>query len=120
MTKQRNDFILEDFQVSEELEALLRKGHRWRLWLVRGVFLLCVLWLIFLALSWLIGLHIDIKSVWTMWPLLLLFASVGVYAVRLSGKCPQCKSKLAEGSKSGSVVHYCPRCRIYGKTGVEF
>ena len=120
MTKQRNDFKLEDFQVSEELEALLRKGHRWRLWLVRGVFLLCVLWLIFLALSWLIGWHIDIKSVWTMWPLLLLFASVEVYAVRLSGKCPQCKSKLAEGSKSGSVVHYCPRCKIYGKTGVEF
>ena len=120
MTKQRNDFILEDFQVSEELEALLRKGHRWRLWLVRGVFLLCVLWLIFLALSWLIGWHIDIKSVWPMWPLLLLFASVGVYAVRLSGKCPLCKSKLAEGSKSGGVVHYCPRCNIYGKTGVEF
>ena len=20
----------------------------------------------------------------------------------------------------GSVVHYCPRCKIYGKTGVEF
>ena len=39
------------------------------------------LWLIFLALSWLIGWHIDIKSVWTMWPLLLLFASVGVYSV---------------------------------------
>ena len=50
MTKQRNDFKLEDFQVSEELEALLQKGHRWRLGLVWVIFLTNVLWFGYLAL----------------------------------------------------------------------
>ena len=30
----RNNFKLKDFQISEELEAILRKEHRWRVWLV--------------------------------------------------------------------------------------
>ena len=35
----RNKFKIEDFQLSEELEAILRKGHRWRLGLVWVIFL---------------------------------------------------------------------------------
>ena len=35
-----NKFKIEDFQLSEELEAVLRKGHRWHLGLV---------WLLLLA-----------------------------------------------------------------------
>ena len=120
MMKPCNKFKIEEIQLSEELEAVLRKGHRWRLGLVWVIFLINVLWFGYLALCWSMDWQVDIKFPWNLLPLLLLFASVEVYAVRLSGKCPQCKSKLAEGSKSGSVVHYCPRCKIYGKTRVEF
>ena len=122
MKKQCNKFKIEDFQLSEELEAVLRKGHRWRLGLVWVIFLTNVLWFGYLALCWTMDWQplCNIKSPWSsMWPLMLFLGSVDLYAIRLPGKCPQCKSKLADGSKSGSVVHYCPRCKIYGKTGVK-
>ena len=38
--RKNNKFKIEDFQLSEELEAVLRKGHRWHLELVWSV--LCV------------------------------------------------------------------------------
>ena len=38
--RKNNKFKIEDFQLSEALEAVLRKGHRWHLWLVWSV--LCV------------------------------------------------------------------------------
>ena len=120
MTKQRNDFKLEDFQVSEELEALLRKGHRWRVWILRGSFLICVLWISYLALCWTMDWQYPFNIRRSMWPLMLFICAVDLYAIRLPGKCPQCQNKLAEGCKSDSVVHYCPQCRIYGKTGVKF
>ena len=40
MMKPRNKFKIEEFQLSEELEAVLRKGHRWHFGLV---------WLLLLA-----------------------------------------------------------------------
>ena len=38
--RKNNKFKIEEFQLSEELEAVLRKGHRWHLELVWSV--LCV------------------------------------------------------------------------------
>ena len=121
MVKPRNKFKIEEFQLSEELEAILRKGHRWRVWILRGSFLICVLWISYLALCWTMDWQplFNIKSPWSMWPLMLFFCAVDLYAIRPPGKCPQCQNKLAEGNASGSVVHYCPRCKIYGKTGVK-
>ena len=122
MTKQRNDFKLEDFQVSEELEALLRKGHRWRLGLVWVIFLTNVLWFGYLALCWSMDWQVDIKP-WNLLPLQLLLPSAGLYSIRFPGKCPTCKNRMSLGylteGKHCIIVHYCPNCRIYGKTGVE-
>ena len=121
----RNKFKIEDFQLSEELEAILRKGHRWRLGLVWVIFLTNVLWISYLALCWTMDWQylFNIKSPWSMWPLMLFFCVVGLYAIRLPGKCPLCKRRMSHGylteGKHCIIVHYCPNCRIYGKTGVE-
>ncbi len=119
MKKQCNKFKIEDFQLSEELEAILRKGHRWRLGLVWVIFLTNVLWFGYLALCWSMDWQYPFNIRRSMWPLMLFLCAVDLYAIRLPGKCPQCQNKLAEGNASGSVVHYCPNCRIYGKTGVK-
>ena len=122
----RNKFKIEDFQLSEELEAVLRKGHRWRLGLVWVIFLTNVLWISYLALCWTMDWQypFNIKSPWrSMWPLMLFFCAVDLYAIRLPGKCPLCKRRMSEGcfsrNKHSIIVHYCKTCRIYGKTGVE-
>lgn len=122
----RNKFKIEDFQLSEELEAVLRKGHRWRLGLVWVIFLTNVLWISYLALCWSMDWQypFNIKSPWrSMWPLMLFIYSVGLYAFRFPGKCPLCKRRMSEGgfsrNKHSIIVHYCPNCKIYGKTGVK-
>ena len=126
MKKQCNKFKIEDFQLSEELEAILRKGHRWRVWILRGSFLICVLWISYLALCWTMDWQylFNIKSPWSMWPLMLFFCAVGLYAIRLPGKCPLCKRRMSgecfTQNKHCIIVHYCKTCRIYGKTGVEY
>ena len=118
----RNKFKIEDFQLSEELEAVLRKGHRWRLGLVWVIFLTNVLWFGYLALCWSMDWQVDIKS-WNLLPLQLLLPSAGLYSIRFPGKCPLCKRRMSHGylteGKHCIDVHYCPNCRIYGKTGVE-
>ena len=125
MMKPRNKFKIEEFQLSEELEAILRKGHRWRVWILRGSFLICVLWISYLALCWTMDWQplFNIKSPWSMWPLMLFLCSVDLYAIRLPGKCPTCKNRMSPGylteGKHCIDVHYCPNCRIYGKTGVK-
>ena len=121
----RNKFKIEEFQLSEELEAILRKGHRWRLGLVWVIFLTNVLWISYLALCWTMDWQplFNIKSPWSMWPLMLLLCAVDLYAIRLPGKCPTCKNRMSHGylteGKHCIDVHYCPNCRIYGKTGVK-
>ena len=123
--KPHNKFKIEDFQLSEGLEAILRKGHRWRVWILRGSFLICVLWISYLALCWTMDWQplFNIKSPWSMWPLMLFLYAVGLYAIRLPGKCPTCKNRMSQGylteGKHSIIVHYCKTCRIYGKTGVE-
>ena len=123
--KPRNKFKIEDFQLSEELEAILRKGHRWRLGLVWVIFLTNVLWISYLALCWTMDWQylFNIKSPWSMWPLMLFLYAVGLYWIRLPGKCPTCKNRMSLGylteGKHCIIVHYYPNCRIYGKTGVE-
>ena len=124
--KPRNKFKIEEFQLSEELEAILRKGHRWRVWILRGSFLICVLWISYLALCWTMDWQhpFNIKSPWrSMWPLMLFLCAVDLYAIRLPGKCPTCKNRMSLGylteGKHCIIVHYCPNCRIYGKTGVK-
>ena len=123
MMKPCNKFKIEDFQLSEELEAILRKGHRWRLGLVWVIFLTNVLWFGYLALCWSMDWQVDIKFPWNLLPLLLLLASAGLYTIRFPGKCPLCKRRISEECftqyKHCIIVHYCPNCRIYGKTGVE-
>ena len=122
--KPRNKFKIEDFQLSEELEAILRKGHRWRVWILRGSFLICVLWFGYLALCWSMDWQVDIKFPWNLLPLLLLLASAGLYAIRLPGKCPLCKRRMSgecfTQNKHCIIVNYCKTCKIYGKTGVEY
>ena len=119
----RNKFKIEEFQLSEELEAVLRKGHRWRVWILRGSFLICVLWFGYLALCWSMDWQVDIKFPWNLLPLLLLLASAGLYTIRFSGKCPLCKRRMSEEcftkNKHCIIVNYCKTCRIYGKTGVK-
>ena len=122
-----NKFKIEEFQLSEELEAILRKGHRWRLGLVWVIFLTNVLWFGYLALCWSMDWQypFNIKSPWrSMWPLMLFLCAVDLYAIRLPGKCPTCKNRMSLGylteGKHCIDVHYCPNCRIYGKTGVEY
>ena len=121
----RNKFKIEEFQLSEELEAILRKGHRWRLGLVWVIFLTNVLWISYLALCWTMDWQplFNIKSPWSMWPLMLFLCAVDLYAIRLPGKCPTCKNRMSHGylteGKHCIDVHYCPNCRIYGKTGVK-
>jgi hypothetical protein len=123
MKKQCNKFKIEEFQLLEELEAVRRKGHRWRLGLVWVIFLINVLWFGYLALYWSMDWQVDIKFPWNLLPLLLLLASVGLYAIHLPGKCPTCKNRMSHGylteGKHCIDVHYCPNCRIYGKTGVK-
>ena len=126
MMKPRDKFKIEDFQLSEELEAILRKGHRWRLGLVWVIFLTNVLWFGYLALCWSMDWQpfFNIKSLWSsMWPLMLFLCAVDLYAIRLPGKCPLCKNEMSLGcftkNKHCIIVHYCKTCRIYGKTGVE-
>ena len=125
MNELRNKFKIEEFQLSEELEAVLRKGHPWRVWILRVSFLICVLWISYLALCWTMDWQplFNIKSPWSMWPLMLFICAVDLYAIRLPGKCPLCKNKMSLGcftkNKHCIIVHYCPNCRIYGKTGVE-
>ena len=118
-----NKFKIEDFQLSEELEAILRKGHRWRVWILRGSFLICVLWISYLALCWSMDWQVDIKFPWNLLPLLLLLASAGLYTIRFPGKCPLCKRRMSEEcftkNKHCIIVNYCKTCRIYGKTGVK-
>ena len=99
MKKQCNNFKIEDFQLSEELEAILRKGHRWRIWILRGSFLICVLWISYLALCWTMDWQylFNIKSQWSMWPLMLFLCAVDLYAIRLPGKCPTCKNRMSHG-----------------------
>ena len=121
----RNKFKIEEFQLSEELEAVLRKGHRWRLGLVWVIFLTNVLWFGYLALCWTMDWQplFNIKSPWSMWPLMLFLCAVDLYAIRLPGRCPTCKNRMSQGylteGKHCIDVHYCPNCRIYGKTGVK-
>lgn len=123
MKKQCNKFKIEEFQLSEELEAILRKGHRWRVWILRGAFLICVLWISYLALCWSMDWQVDIKP-WNLLPLMLFIYSVGLYAFRFPGKCPLCKRRMSgecfTQNKHCIIVHYCKTCKIYGKTGVEY
>ena len=118
-----NKFKIEDFQLSEELESILRKGHRWRLGLVWVIFLINILWFGYLALCWSMDWQVDIKP-WNLLPLQLLLPSAGLYTIRFPGKCPTCKNRMYPGclteGKHCIDVHYCPNCRIYGKTGVEY
>ena len=122
----RNKFKIEEFQLSEELESILRKGHRWRLGLVWVIFLINVLWFGYLALCWTMDWQylFNIKSPWSMWPLMLFLCAVDLYAIRLPGKCPLCKRRMSgecfTQNKHCIIVHYCKTCRIYGKTGVEY
>ena len=124
--RKNNKFKIEEFQLSDELEAILRKGHRWRLGLVWVIFLTNVLWISYLALCWTMDWQylFNIKSPWSMWPLMLFFYAVGLYWIRLPGKCPLCKRRMSPGylteGKHCIDVHYCPNCKIYGKTGVEY
>ena len=124
MMKPRNKFKIEEFQLSEELEAVLRKGHRWRLGLVWVIFLINILWFGYLALCWSMDWQVDIKYPWNLLPLQLLLPSAGLYTIRFPGKCPTCKNRMSPGclteGKHCILVHYCKTCRIYGKTGVEF
>ena len=122
-----NKFKIEDFQLSEGLEAILRKGHRLHLGLVWVIFLISILWFGYLALCWSMDWQypFNIKSPWrSMWPLMLFIYSVGLYAFRFPGKCPLCKRRMSEEcftkNKHRIIVHYCKTCRIYGKTGVKF
>ena len=123
MMKPCNKFKIEDFQLSEELEAVLRKGHRWRLGLVWVIFLTNVLWFGYLALCWSMDWQVDINP-WNLLPLQLLLPSAGLYTIRFPGKCPLCKCRMSDGCftkrKHCIIIHYCPNCRIYGKTGVEY
>ncbi|MBE6369624.1 MAG: hypothetical protein E7056_05630 [Lentisphaerae bacterium] len=121
--RKNNKFKIEDFQLSEGLEAILRKEHRWRVWILRGSFLICVLWISYLALCWTMDWQVDIKFPWNLLPLLLLLASAGLYTIRFPGKCPLCKRRMSEEcftkNKHCIIVHYCKTCKIYGKTGVK-
>ena len=121
--KPRNKFKIEDFQLSEGLEAILRKEHRWRVWILRGSFLICVLWFGYLALCWSMDWQVDIKYPWNLLPLQLLLPSAGLYTIRFPGKCPLCKRRMSEEgftkNKHCIIVNYCKTCRIYGKTGVK-
>ena len=123
MMKPCNKFKIEDFQLSEELEAVLRKGHRWRLGLVWVIFLINILWFGYLALCWSMDWQVDINP-WNLLPLQLLLPSAGLYTIRFPGKCPLCKCRMSDGCftkrKHCIIIHYCPNCRIYGKTGVEY
>ena len=123
MIKPRYNFNVKEFQLSEELEAVLRKGHRWLLGLVWVIFLINVLWFGYLALCWSMDWQVDIKFPWNLLPLMLFFCAVDLYAIRLPGKCPTCKNRMSHGylteGKHCIDVHYCPNCRIYGKTGVK-
>ena len=125
MKNRSKNFKVKEFKISEELEANLRKGNRWRGWILRGSFLICVLWISYLALCWTMDWQylFNIKSPWSMWPLMLFLCAVDLYANRLPGKCPTCKNRMSVGCftkrKHCIAVHYCPNCKIYGKTGVE-
>ena len=123
MIKPRYNFNVKEFQLSEELEAVLRKGHRWLLGLVWVIFLINVLWFGYLALCWSMDWQVDIKFPWNLLPLMLFFCAVDLYAIRLPGKCPTCKNRMSHGylteGKHCIDVHYCPNCRIYGKTGIK-
>ena len=123
MIKPRYNFNVKEFQLSEELEAVLRKGHRWLLGLVWVIFLINVLWFGYLALCWSMDWQVDIKFPWNLLPLMLFFCAVDLYAIRLPGKCPTCKNRMSHGylteGKHCIIVHYCKTCRIYGKTGVK-
>ena len=119
----RNKFKIEEFQLSEELEAVLRKGHRWRLGLVWVIFLTNVLWFGYLALCWSMDWQVDIKP-WHLLPLQLLLPAAGLYSIRFPGKCPLCKRRMSEEcftkNKHCIIVNYCKTCKVYGKTGVEY
>ncbi|MBR1967569.1 MAG: hypothetical protein IKA22_13275 [Lentisphaeria bacterium] len=112
-----NKFKIEDFQLSEGLEAILCKGNRWRVWLV---WICGILFILNCALYGKVEWLMDIKYPWT---LLLFFASIFIYAVRLPGRCPLCKCRMTYGCftkrKHCIIIHYCPNCRIYGKNGVK-
>ena len=75
IVSRQDKFKIEDYHVSDDLEAILRKGYFRRILLLCGAFLICVLWIFYLVLCWIMGRHIDVKSVWTMWPLLLFVFS---------------------------------------------
>ena len=96
MKKQCNKFKIEEFQLSEELEAILRKGHCWRVWILRGSFLICVLWISYLALCWTMDWQylFNIKSPWSMWPLMLFLYAVGLYAFRFPANDALCGGLL--------------------------
>ena len=118
MKNRSKNFKVREFKISEELEANLRKGNRLRVlfvWICGILFILnCAL---YRKVEWLT----DIKYLWT---LLLFFASIFIYAVRMPGRCPLCKCRMLVGCftkrKHCIAVHYCPNCKIYGKTGVKF
>ena len=113
----RNKFNVNQFKISEELEAVLRKRYRWRtypVWICGILFILnCAL---YDKVEWLANMKYP-------WSLLLLFAFIFIDIARIPGKCPLCKRKMSEGcfsrNKHSIIVHYCKTCRIYGKTGVE-
>lgn len=114
----RNNFKVKDFQISKELEAILCKGNRWRVWLV---WICGILFILNCALYGKVEWLTDIKYPWT---LLLFFFSIFIYAVRLPGRCPLCKNRMSSGyftkRKHCIIIHYCSNCKIYGKTGVKF
>ena len=89
--KPYNKFKVKDFQLSEELEAMLRKGYLWRywsVWICGILFVLNCAW--YDKVEWLANVKYP-------WSLLLLFASLYIYIVRIPGKCPVCKRRMSVG-----------------------
>ena len=118
MKNRSKNFKVREFKISEELEANLRKGNRLR---VLFVWICGILSILNIALYGKVDWVTDMKYPWS---LLLFFLAIFIYAVRLPGNCPQCKKRMSAGcftkNKHCIAVHYCPNCKIYGKTGVEF
>ena len=87
----RNNFKVKDFQISEELEAILCKGNRWRVWLVWGIFLTNVLWFALMVVATIFSKDMPQIMVHTIVLLALLGIGGGIFKTA--------KAIKAEGGK---------------------
>ena len=89
--RKNNKFKIEEFQLSEELEAVLHKGHRWHLGLVWVIFLINVLWFALMVVATIFSK--DMPQIMVHPIILLALLGIG------SGIFKTAKAIKAEGGK---------------------